>query len=112
MRVNGTKYQLPFALVIGRDSEEELKFGKVVTIYVDGQSTIFEFLPMLTYQAYHHYHAYALKSQPLSSRCMYLIKHSDLVEYHPYGLYHSTSVSTDTTLEYVGHKSNVYIPVS
>lgn len=66
VRINGTKYQLSFAIVIGGDSEEELNFGSVVAIYADGQSVIFEFFPMLTHNISHHHHAYALKSPPLN----------------------------------------------
>ena len=29
MKVNGTKYQTPCALVVGKDEAEELEFGKV-----------------------------------------------------------------------------------
>ena len=108
VRVNGTKYQMPFAVVIGKD--EELTFGNVTSIYVDGKSVLFEFFPMITHQFYHHYHAFALAAPAV--RCRYLIKHTDLPDFHPYGLYHSTSVSNDSTLQYVVLKSNVYVHAS
>lgn len=106
--VSGTKYSLPCALVIGTDSEAELKFGKAVAIYVEGQSVLFEFIPMVTHNISHHHHAYALKTPPLPSRHKYLIKHSHLID-HPYGLYHSTSLSADTTTEYIVLRSNIYL---
>lgn len=107
-------HEVPAALCVSHRKEfrGRSEVWESNTIYVDGQCVIFEFLPMLTHKVCHHYHTYALKSPPFSSRCMFLLKHSDLLDYHPYGLYHSTSVSTDTTLEYAVLKSYVYSPVS
>lgn len=39
--VNGIKYQEPCALLIGQQ-EDNLKFGKVTQIYVDGKEVLFE----------------------------------------------------------------------
>ena len=55
----GTKYQVPFALILGHE-EEVLKFGSVTNIYVDGTMVYFEFIPLMTEQYYNHFHAYAI----------------------------------------------------
>ena len=107
--VKGTKYQMPCALVIGKgELEEDLQFAKVVSIYIDGGSVIFEVIPFVIHPFCHHHHVFPVSSPPLSSSCRYLIRQSDLLDYHPYGLYHSSTVSTDRTLEYVVLRSNVY----
>ena len=101
--------QMPCALVIGKgELEEDLQFAKVVSIYIDGDSVIFEVIPFVIHPFCHHHHVFPVSSPPLSSSCRYLIRQSDLLDYHPYGLYHSSTVSTDRTLEYVVLRSNVY----
>ena len=109
--MNGTKYQMPFALVVGKD-DEDLVFGKVVNIYVDVKTVLFEFFPMLTCNFSHHHHAFILSLPPLSVRCKYLIKQQSLLDYHPYGLYTSLNISTNSHLEYIILRSNVYVPDS
>lgn len=107
VRVNGTKYQMPCAIVIGMD-EDEPKFGSVENIYIDGASVFFEFVPMITNQFCHHFHAFALASQAASSDT-YLINHCLLLDFHPYGLYHSTTILSEYKVRYVIVRNNVYI---
>lgn len=97
---------MPCALVIGRD--EELKFGDLVGIYVDGLSVIFEVIPMHTVHFYHHYHAFALGMPHGSANTRtYLVNYHKILDYHPYGLYHSSCID-DPTLKYVVLKSSIY----
>lgn len=107
MIVSGTKYQIPVALAIDRD-DEGVKFGQVVHVYVDGLTVFFEFIPMITQQTLYHYHAIPLAMPPVTNRSTYLIKQSRLLDYHPYGMYHSSIVSNDSSLLYVVPKSNIY----
>ena len=106
VKVSGTKYQTPMALIIDKRNEE-LVFGKVINIYADAKTVFFEFIHMSTKHFSHHYHAFVLSLPPLSVRRKYLIKHHDLLDYHPYGLYTSPHLSSDLTLEYVITKSNL-----
>lgn len=105
MKVMGTKYQVPFAIVVGRE-EELLKFGSVENIFVHNMLVYFEFIPMITEQYHHHFHTYALAMSPANKA--YLIKHNHLIDFHPYGLYHSTSISSNSNLQYVVMRSNIY----
>lgn len=105
MKVMGTKYQVPFALVIGQE-EELLKFGSVINIFVDSMIVYFEFIPMITEQYHHHFHAYALALP--QDKNSYLIKQCHCFDFHPYGLYHSTSISSNSSLQYVVIRSNIY----
>ena len=105
MRVSGTRYQIPIALVIGKD--EDLLFGRVASIYVDGQDVLFEFLPMVTHEFCYHHHAFALGLSAHSTK--YLIRHCDLLDYHPYGLYHSSTVSSEVGIQFVVLRSSVYV---
>ena len=66
VKVNGTRYQTPCALVVGKDETDELEFGKVDNIYIYENSAVFEFIPMLTHQFYHHHHAFVLATPPIS----------------------------------------------
>ena len=110
VRVKGTKYQTPCCLVIGKgESEEQLQFAKVINIYVNGQSVIFEVTLLVSHPFSHHHHAFPLSSPPMSSHCKYLIKQSGLLDYHPYGLYHASTVFSDLSLEYVVLRSNIYV---
>ena len=102
VRVNGTKYQVPCAIVIGKN--DELEFGRVVSIYVDDSIVFFEFIPLATRSFCHHFHVFALVSE---SECKYLIKHKDLFDFNPFGLYTSSHIS-ETFEEYVVLKSNIY----
>ena len=43
VRVLGTEYRTPFAVVVGRDSSGELEFGEVRAVYADRQEVLFEF---------------------------------------------------------------------
>lgn len=108
--MNGTKYQTPCALVVGKDEADELEFGKVINIYIYENSTLFEFMPLLTRQFCHHHHAFVLAAPPVSVRSKYLIKQESLLDYHPYGLYTSAHIFADSSLEYVILRSNVYAP--
>ena len=70
-----TKYQVPFAIMLGHE-DELLKFGSVTKILVDGMIVYFEFIPMITEQYCHHFHAYVL-AMP-QKRNSYLIKQCHL----------------------------------
>lgn len=107
MRVFGTKYQTPFAIVIGKD-DDILQFGSVENIFVDRGVVLFEFIPLITHEYLHHYHAYAVKLPNVSSRAKYLIMQSEILDYHSYGLYCSPTVSEDTNVQYVVLRSSVY----
>lgn len=96
MKVNGIKYSTPIALAIEKSLiDEEMKFGHVSSIYVDGRSVIFEFIPMITEKFNTHSHSYVLSLPRLSTSCSFFIKQTDLIDYHPYGLY---AVSTSQHL--------------
>ena len=73
MKVNGTKYQTPCALVVGKDEAEELEFRKVENIYVYENLALFEFIPLLTRQFNRHHHTFVLAMPPISVRSKYLI---------------------------------------
>lgn len=107
MRVFGTKYQPPFAIVIGKD-DDDLQFGSVERILVDRGIVWFEFTCLLTHEYLHHYHAYSVKFPRVSLRSMYLIKQMDILDFHPYGLYCSPTVCGDSTLQYVVLRNSVY----
>jgi hypothetical protein len=112
VKVNGTKYQTPCALVVGKDEADELEFGKVENIYVYENSALFEFIPLLTRQFHHHHHAFVLAMPPISARSQYLIKQKELLDYHPYGLYTCAHIVSDSLLQYyVILRSNVYAPL-
>ena len=104
MELYGTKYQTPMALVIGK-ANEFLRFGEVNNIYVHGdQSILFEISPMTTNCFYGHFHAYVLSP---GDSTKYFIKHSELLDYHPYGLYTSLSILPDASLLYVIPRTNI-----
>ena len=111
VQVNGTKYQMPFAVVVGK-KEDDLVFGKVENIYVDAKTVIFEFIEMLTHCFSSHYHVFVVSVPPVPVRLKYLIKQQNLIDYHPYGLYTSSHISSNPTLEYVVLRSQVYVPDS
>ena len=54
VRVGGTKYQPPFAIVIGKD-DKDLQFGSVERILVDRGVVWFEFTRLVTHQYLPHY---------------------------------------------------------
>lgn len=88
VKVDGIKYQEPCALVIGQE-EDNLKFGKITQIYVDGgKEVIFEIELLHTIEFCTHYHTYSLSSERQTS----FIKQCHLLDYHPYGLYQSSFV--------------------
>ena len=77
VRVNGTKYQTPCALVVEKSDDKELLFGKVISILVGAKCVIFEF-QLLKSEFCHHYHCYSLSLPPLSTH-QYFIRHCDLL---------------------------------
>ena len=89
--MNGTKYQIPFAINIGSE-EDELKFANVINIFVDRSTVYFEFIPFQTYGFSTHFNAYILEVS--ANRNHYLIKQDQLHDFNPYGIYHSTNVDT------------------
>ena len=86
VRVLGTKYQPPFAIVIGKD-DDDLQFESVERILDDKGIIWFEFTFLLTHEYLHHYHAYSVKVPPVSLGSVYLIRQTDILDFHPYGLY-------------------------
>ena len=107
VKVNGTKYQSPCALVVGQSDDEELIFGSVLSTLVHHQEVFFEF-EVMEGQYCKHYHAYAL-SLPRTSSQTYLIQHKDLPSFHPYGLYHCHHISNNSSLQYTVLRSNICI---
>lgn len=108
VKINGTKYQTPCALVVGQsDEDEELLFGHVLSVLVHCKEVLFEFELMIV-QYIKHCHAYALSLPPTSSSHKYLIKYKDLLSYHPYGLYHCHNISSNPSLQYTVLRSNIY----
>ena len=103
--VNGTKYQTPCLLIIGKTEEEDPLFGSVCRVLLSGQELFFEFEQMDAV-FYQHYHAYCLTP----SRKYFLIKHNDLITFHPYGLYHCPHISNTFSSLYTVLRSNTYIP--
>ena len=88
VKVCGTEYRTPFVLLIGHDEYDgDPKFGKVYLVYADGLVVLFEFLPMVTEQFHAHTHSYLVSLPPVTDRDTFLIRHTDLLDYHPYGLY-------------------------
>ena len=106
MILNGTKYQTPCVLIVGKTEDENLIFGSVVSIFVHCQSVLFE-VKILNSHLCPHHHAYAMSLSP-SALPMYLIKHSDLAYYHPYALYYCPHISSDLTLRYTVIRCNIY----
>ena len=109
VKINGTKYQTPCAIVVGQsDEDEELLFGHVLGVLVHCNQVLFEF-ELMEAQYCKHYHAYAPSLPPTSSSHKYLIKHTDLPSYHPYGLYYCHNISSNPSLQYTVLRSNIYI---
>ncbi len=104
MKVNGTKYQTPCALVIGVEDGEQI-FGDIINVLVFSRSLFFEF-QLLESSFYHHYHAHLL-STPQPRATSYIIKHKDLAHYHPYGMYHCISIDNIVS-QYVVLRSKIY----
>ena len=69
---------------------------------------LFEFVLLKTHQFFSHYHAYGVKLPSMSLRINYLIKQSELIDYHPFGLYHLYTVSECTNLQYIVLRGSVY----
>ena len=84
--LHGTKYQTPCLLIAGKTEDDYLIFGNVLSILLPCQSVLFE-VEILNSHFCPHHHAYAVSVLP-SVPQTYLIKHSDLTCYHPYGLYY------------------------
>lgn len=106
MILNGTKYQMPCVLIAGKTEDEDLIFGNVVSIFVHCQSVLFE-VEILNSHFCPHHHAHAVSVLP-SALQTYLIKHSNLACYHPYGLYYCPHISSDLTLRYTVIRCNIY----
>ena len=105
----GTKYQLPFALVIDK-TEDDLIFGEVTKIYViENSFVIFEFT-ILQAEFLPHYHAHAVLLPPLLQRKNYIIKYEEVPCFHPIGLYHRNMISDNSLLRYVVLRNNICIP--
>ena len=106
MIVNGTKYQAPCLLIVGKTEDEDLLFGKVVSILIHSQSVLFE-VEILESHFSTHYHSHVISELPAVHRT-YLIKHTDLAYYHPLGLYYCPHISSQVTIRYAVIRCNIY----
>ena len=102
VKVNGTKYQPPCAIVVGKTEEEEPLFGSINKVLVFSQEVYFEF-ELMEANFCQHYHAYTLSS----SHQHFLVKQNNLINYHPYGLYHCPNISR-TSLQFLVLRTNIY----
>ena len=57
--MNGTKYQIPFAVNIGSE-DDELKFANITDLFVDDNTVFFEFILFNTRGFSIHFNAYIL----------------------------------------------------
>ena len=106
--MNGTKYQIPFAINIGSE-DDELKFANITDIFVDDNTVFFEFIPFNTHGFSNHFNAYILDIP--ADRSQYLIKQNELLDFNPYGIYRSCSVDGVlgvTSMQYVILKYNIF----
>jgi len=108
VKVNGTHYQTPCALVVGKSDDEDLLFGNVNCILVHKKQVYFEFELMET-QFCNHYHAYALSLPPQSARQQFVIKHKDLLSHHAHGMYHCNNISSNPSVQFCVVRSNIYV---
>lgn len=111
MKIHGIKYQAPCTVIVGKSNEvedEELQFGHVIGVLVSSNKVLFEF-ELMQVEYIEHLHAYALSLPPTSLRQKYLIEQSNLISYHPYGLYHCHNLCKNYSVQYTVLKSNIYI---
>ena len=109
VKVKGTKYQTPFALIIDEE-DGEIKFGEVFGIEVEDANVFFEFVPLHTLYFCKHFNAYALARPPMdTNRQNYFINHKDILDFHPHGIYTSQNVLANPTLLYVVLRYDVFI---
>lgn len=106
VKVNGTKYQTPCALIVNLVDEDPL-IGNIHNILVSGHDVFFEFELMDTVFL-QHYHAYAV-SFSSSSQQHFLVRQKDLITYHPYGLYHCPNISVTLPSQFCVLRSKSYI---
>ena len=106
VKVHGTKYQTPCALVVGRSQDDELQFGHVTNIFVHCQQVYFEF-ELMHAEFCKHIHAYALSLPPTSLRQQYLVEHRYLPTYHPYGLYHCQHLNSDLLVQFTVLRNDI-----
>ena len=72
MIVNGTKYQMPCVLIIGKSEDQDIIFGNVVNVLVNQQCALFE-VEIMSSTYCPHYHTYALSVSPSPTLGTYLI---------------------------------------
>ena len=106
VKVKGTKYQPPFALIIDEE-DGDLKFGEVLRIEVKDVNVVFEFIPLHTLYFCKHFNAYAL-ARPSTNK-HYFIEQGNLLDFHPYGIYTSQTVLANPSLLYVVLRYDVFI---
>ena len=87
--------------------DDNLIFGNVMNIFIHNQTLLLFEVEILKSTFCPHYHAYAM-SMPSTVQKTHLIKHCDLLCYHPYGLYYCPQISPDISLRYTVLRSNVY----
>lgn len=96
VKICGTKYQTPCALIVGRsEDDDEVQFGQVQRILVHLKQVFFEF-ELMKAEYVSHVHAYAVKP----SRQCFIIEYSHLLDYHPYGMYHCRNLSSDSSVQF------------
>lgn len=103
VKVNGTKYQTPCVLVVGTTVEEEPVFGNVTSILVSNQEVYFQFEQMESYFI-EHLHAHCLSSL----QEYFLVKQTDLINYHLYGIYHCSNFTTTPSSHFIVLRHNIY----
>ena len=96
VKVNGTKYQTPCGLIVGKTDQEEPIFGEVRRILVDVKAVYFEF-QLLHAVLCPHYHCFILSHDPSRNSKCFIINQSCILDYHPYGIYYSQTVTGDST---------------
>ena len=107
MNKNGIKYQPPCVLIVGKNDDEDLIFANVTDVFICDKTVLFG-VEILNSKFCYHYHAFALSIRPSSIQQRFLIKYSDILYHHPFGMYYCPHISSDISLRYIVLRSNVY----
>ena len=106
MNKNGIKYQPHCVLIVGKNEDEDLIFENVTDTFVSDKTVLFG-IEILDSKFCYHYHAFVLSVHPSSTQ-KFLLKYSDILHHHPFGMYYCPHISSDISLRYVVLRSNVY----
>ena len=104
VKVYGTKYQTPCALVVGKTDDDPL-FERVHKIVFLAKRCSLNLRKWM--QSFVH----TTMPMPSPSHHHFLVKQKDLITYHPYGLYRCPHISTVSSLQYSVLRSNAYMYV-